>query len=314
MFYKLRIFLGFLLLLVVVSCTIRINEKMVLNDFTKKYDSVEINTKIKNDFNLTKNKDLKNEEILFSKKLMDKSTNNLFVDENINFERKYFQPNDSITLEYFEVIPKNPTKTIYFFIGNLDSIFEQYQNITKLSIATESKIFCLNYRGYGFSNGQLDIKSQIADNQKFYEYTKQNIIGKTIGVGYSLGSIYATQLSIQNNFEELVLLEAFSSTKDAFKFYKKQNTKGIKRFAYPFIKLTADDYLLNISNTNKLKNFVGRLLLVHSKDDNMLPYVMSENLFQNSISKNKKLIILENGQHNAPFVNGNWEKILLEIK
>ena len=304
----------FYILLILTSCTIRIDEKMVLHDFTKKYDSIEINNKIKNDFNLTKNEDWKKEEILFSKRLMDKSTNNLILDGNITFERKYFQPNDSITLEYFEVIPKNPTKTIYFFIGNLDSIFEQYQNIKKLSIATESKILCLNYRGYGFSNGQLDIKSQIADNQKFYEYTKQNIIGKTIGVGYSLGSIYATQLSVQNNFEGLVLLEPFSNTKDAFKFYKKQNTKGIKRLAYPFIKLTTDDYLLNISNTNKLKNFVGRLLLVHSKDDNMLPYVMSENLFQNSISKNKKLITLENGQHNAPFVNGNWEKILLEIK
>lgn len=168
----------FYILLILTSCTIRIDEKMVLHDFTKKYDSIEINNKIKNDFNLTKNEDWKKEEILFSKRLMDKSTNNLILDGNITFERKYFQPNDSITLEYFEVIPKNPTKTIYFFIGNLDSIFEQYQNIKKLSIATESKILCLNYRGYGFSNGQLDIKSQIADNQKFYEYTKQNILEK----------------------------------------------------------------------------------------------------------------------------------------
>jgi alpha-beta hydrolase superfamily lysophospholipase len=287
---------------------------MVLNDFQKPYNHHEIENEILENFKKENNNIKKNQDVEFSKKLLDKNENLLYQNEKIKFLRKYFKNSDNLNSEYFIITPQKPENTIYYFIGNLDNIFSHYSNIVKLSEETNSKILCLNYRGYGFSDGKLDLQTQLKDNQAFYEITKNEIKGSIWTFGYSLGSIYATYLGSDNKFDKIVLSAPFSNSKDAFKYFKKQNTKGIKRIAYPFVKLTADDYLLNISNTKKLENFRGNLIITHAKDDNILPFEMSENLIKNCKCANKKLIEIKHGSHGAPINTENWKKLLEVLK
>ena len=287
---------------------------MVLYDFQKPYNQDDIKNEILEKFNSDKDSAEKKQNIAFSKKLLDRNQNLLFQDNNIQFQRKYFKNSDNLNSEYFIITPEKPEHTIYYFIGNLDNIFSHFPNLIKLSKDTNSKIISLNYRGYGFSDGKLDLQTQIKDNQAFFELTKNEIIGNVWSLGYSLGSIYATYLGSDNNFSRIILLAPFSNSKDAFKYYKKQNTKGIKRLAYPFVKLTADDYLLNISNTKKLENYNGNLILIHAKDDDNLPIEMSYNLIDKCKCSNKKLIEIENGNHGASMKMENWEKLIKELK
>jgi len=85
---------------------------------------------------------------------------------------------------------------------------------------------------------------------------------------------FATYSAVDNNINTLYLLAPVSSTEQMRRNVKKQNTKGAKTLMRAFIKMTAEDYLLSISNTDKIKNYKETLIVFHGTNDKMLPYKM----------------------------------------
>jgi hypothetical protein len=68
---------------------------------------------------------------------------------------------------------------------------------------------------------------------------------------------YGLKLSADNKINNLYLLSPFSETKDYLSYFKNQNMRGGKILLKPFIRITAEDYLLKISNVEKIKNYYG---------------------------------------------------------
>ncbi|MEO8515219.1 MAG: alpha/beta hydrolase [Flavobacterium sp.] len=234
---------------------------------------------------------------------------------DFRLNRNFFKANDSIRLEYFEFIPKNYTKTGLFFLGNGSSVIKVSEKLEELSKKTATKIYVLNYRGYGKSDGVPSFKTQFKDNTKFLNFViERDNMKPKLAIGYSLGSISATYLAIENNFEELYLLAPLSNAEEAIAFLKKQKTSGIKSVLRPFIKISTEQHLLKISNTEQIKNYHGKLVIAHAKDDTVLPYEMGKELYETNQSTNKKLITIEKGGHAAPVYSDNWETIIDLIK
>ena len=77
-------------------------------------------------------------------------------------------------MEYFVFKPKNADKVGVYFLGNGSNIFNFTDNLFELSDKTNSKIYVLNYRGYGKSDGTPSFKTQFDDDNYFYNYIKKN--------------------------------------------------------------------------------------------------------------------------------------------
>lgn len=234
--------------------------------------------------------------------------------DDVSFNRNYIQINDSIKLEYFIFEPKKYLKSGIFFLGNGSNILYTYKKLEELSVETKSKVYVLNYRGYGKSEGTPSFKTVFEDNSSFLEFIKCTGNNIDFVIGYSLGSLSATYLATDNKINNLILLAPFSNTDDMFTFIKNKNTKGFKSIARPFVKFSAEDYLLNLSSTEKISMYNGRLVISHAVDDESLPFEMSKKLYYNCPSQQKELIEIDKRGHNAPFMNRYWEELISKLK
>lgn len=234
--------------------------------------------------------------------------------ENVTLKRRFAYSNDSIRAEYFIFEPTIINRNALFFLGNGSSIFNFATNLFQLAAQTNSRIYVINYRGYGNTNGVPSFKTQFFDNQHFIDsiVKKQSRIDYI--VGYSLGSVFATHAAYDNQIDELYLLAPFSNATEIIGHLKKQYTRGLKVIVRPFIRLTAEDYLTRISNTEKITKYLGRLTIFHGTKDDQLPYFMGKHLYEISHSQRKELITIRNGGHGAIFKTENWSQLIDRIK
>lgn len=288
-----------------VSCkTISIPSSAVFS--SSKYDSLQY----KNYEQIEKQNYVK----LITNNLLDKEITTISSNENIEINRHFLHVNDSTILEYLTFKPAQSSKRGLFFLGNQSTALNVFSELEKLALATNSEILVLNYRGYGNSTGNPDFKTSFGDNQFFYNELIKSNRNIDFAIGYSLGSVHATYLATENNIGQIVLLAPFSETKDIFQFFKKKGMKGIKVLFRPFIKLTAEAYLLDLSNSEKISSYKGKLLVMHALDDENLPFKMGKQVFEKCETSTKNFIELEDGGHIAPLKFVNLDKIIPYLK
>lgn len=294
-----------------ISCkTIQISENKVFKE--GKYDYNRYNRYIENsDFSVAEKKE-------FSQILTDiiKTDKSEIINKNdFHLSRNFFKANDSIQLEYFEFAPKNYDKTGVFFLGNGSSVVRVMDELEELSTKSATKIYLLNYRGYGKSDGRPSFKTQFKDNTSFLNFiTEKDHQKPKIVIGYSIGTIAASYLASENNLDELYLLAPISNAEETIAYLKKDKTKGLKSIFRPFIKITTEEHLLKISNTEKIKNYTGKLTILHALDDSVLPYKMGKELFDISPSSRKEMITIENGGHGSVFFKRYWDQVIEMMK
>ncbi|MCG2611119.1 lysophospholipase [Flavobacterium sp. SM15] len=311
MFFTLKIsrFVIFGFLLFFISCkTIEIQEKNAFRDSKYNYDFYE---KQLEHSKLSQENKNQLHSILYDLVKTDKTE--IVTNDSIAIRRDFFKPNDSIKLEYFEFTPKNYKKSGLFFLGNGSTILRVFNELKEMAIASQTQIYVLNYRGYGKSEGEPSFKTVFKDNQAFLNLIqKSNKIDFVIG--YSLGTVSATYLATDNKINELILLSPISNARESISVIKKRQTRGVKSVVRPFIKLTMPEYLADLSNNEKIKAYKGKVIVMHSKDDETLPYSMGLGVYRSITSPNKEFISLEHGGHKAPFEQSNWNMIIDRLK
>ncbi|GEM56310.1 alpha/beta hydrolase [Flavobacterium branchiophilum NBRC 15030 = ATCC 35035] len=290
------------------SCkTIKVSEKSAFQESKYKLEASSSYIKLSN-----KSENEKNTAIQALNKVIETQDTLIFNINEVELLRNFIN-HDNIKMEYFVFKPKNIQKIGVYFLGNTTNILNVTDYLIELSAQTNAKIYVLHYRGYGKSEGTPSFKSQFDDNNYFFKTLLASNQQIDFVLGYSLGSVFATYAAIDNNIHNIFLLSPFSETKDYFTHFKNQSMKGGKSLLKPFVKITADDYLLNISNINKLKSFKGKLVIFHGKSDNILPYTMGKKIYNSYISNTKKLYTIEGGNHSAAFQQDQWEQLINEI-
>lgn len=294
------------LCVIINSCTYRITEQSVIGKYTTvPYDSARISRYIKNltDSNL----------IASMQNLSNTKINVFYKGDSLTVIRDYLPVNDSITLEYFTFLPQIITQTIYVFSGYGALNVGLFPSLMMLAKADNAKIISLCYSGYGNSSGSFSVLRQFEYNQQFFNLLSNTYTGKISVMGYSMGSLYATRLAVDNEIDNLFLLAPISDSYDMAK-KAKNDANGIYMAVMPFVKLQYDADLQQISNVEQLMKYKGKVAIFHAKDDRTLPFSMSEKLYESSISANKSLTLYETGDHGAPFDNDNWKKIIEMLK
>jgi len=187
-------------------------------------------------------------------------------------------------------LPNKDVKfTLLFCHGNGGNVSHRIQKLLMLS-QLGLEIFIFDYRGYGKSQGRPSEIGLYMDAQAAYDYlvSKRGAEPERIVLyGESLGGAVAINLAISKNIKAIILEDTFSSVRD------------MARVTFPYVPafLVSAKY----DSVSKIKNISSPKLIIHSINDDIIPYSLSEKLFE--AASEPKTFLKLTGSHNTAFLD-----------
>lgn len=186
------------------------------------------------------------------------------------------------------LMPENTTSkgTIIFFHGNSGSLFSHYSLITPL-VKYGYTVFLFDYSGFGYSEGKSTQKNALGDGQAVIQYvcdslreSQENIIIYGQSFGGQL-AITAYLNNKNNKIKGIVSEGTFTSSKDIAKHHLGLTGKVLTKQTF--------------NAKESIKNIEIPMLIIHSKEDSIVPFQMGRELF-NSANSPKKFLEID-GKH-----------------
>lgn len=184
-------------------------------------------------------------------------------------------------------------KTLLYFHGNAGNISHRRESIQEFHELGLDQLV-IDYSGYGRSEGHASEHAMYADAQAAWHYTRQvkNVAADNILIfGRSLGGAVALDLadSLTGNEKAgaLILESTFTSARDM--------AKRVVPLISPLIYQR-----FQFNSLKKIKRYHGPLLIIHSREDEVIPFFMGEKLFA-AANQNKHFVAI-NGDHNSGFL------------
>lgn len=184
-------------------------------------------------------------------------------------------------------------KALLYFHGNAGNISGRRESIEEFHQLGFDQLV-IDYSGYGGSEGEASEQSLYADAQAAWRYVRdqKNVAAKDVIIfGRSLGGAVAAELAVSLDSSEragaLILESTFTSARDM-----------AKRMVPLISPLIYQRYAFN--SLDKIKHYRGPLLIIHSRDDELIPYSMGQRLF--AAANESKRFVTINGDHNSGFL------------
>lgn len=175
--------------------------------------------------------------------------------------------------------------------GNMGDRIESLKIFNSLGLST----LIVDYRGFGRSTGTPSESGLYEDAETAWRYLTGNRgidPMKIVVFGRSLGGGVATHLTHRHSTRALILESAFTSVHD------------LTTDHYPFlpVRWLMNDKFDSMSRIHALQT--GALLIIHSTDDEIVPYRHGEELFE-AARGNKELLTISGGHNNGFIVTGD---------
>ena len=207
----------------------------------------------------------------------------------LDFESVEFETDDGIKLHAWFVPAVEPRGTLLFFHGNAGNISHRLDSLRifhDLSLST----LILDYRGYGQSEGTPSEEGTYRDAEAALRFLQQQrgvAAEDDIVFGRSLGAAVAAHLATRYQVRALILESAFTSVPDmAAALYPFLPTRWLVRFSY--------------ATKDSVENRSCPLLVIHSRDDEIVPFEQGQALFA-AANPPKRFLELRGG-HNDGFL------------
>ncbi len=210
-------------------------------------------------------------------------------DWGLDYQDVNLTTSDNIQLHGWYIPRKDSNKVLLFFHGNAGNISHRGASIAifhRLGL----NVLIIDYRGYGKSQGDPDEAGLYRDADAAWHYlTGERGVDKNniIIFGRSLGGSVATRLAADVQPAALILESTFSSARD------------MAKTLFPIIyRLFIFRYRFN--SMDRIKKIDCPLLLLHSPEDEIIPFHIGEKLF-NAAVEPKQLVKMK-GDHNNGFL------------
>jgi len=207
----------------------------------------------------------------------------------LEFESVHFETADGVKLFGWFIPADNARGVILFCHGNAGNISHRLDSI-QIFHRLGLDVFIFDYRGYGQSEGSPTEEGTYQDAEAAWQYlieTRQTDPSQIIIFGRSLGGAVASWLAQSHQPGALILESTFTSLPEvAATHYPYLPVRFLLRFQY---------------NTAE---YLGRIdcpvLIVHSRDDEIMPFSHGRRLFE--IAGEPKELLEIHGTHNEGFI------------
>lgn len=210
-------------------------------------------------------------------------------DWGLEYEDVELTTSDKVQLHGWYLPVTKSKQVILFFHGNGGNISHRGDSL-EIFHSLGLNVLIIDYRGYGKSEGVMSEQGFYLDAMAAWQYlvNKRGYQPQEIILfGRSLGGAVATQLATQVDEKALIIESTFSSVKDMASMLMPLASKLI--------------FLRYSFNTEKIINQVASpILLMHSKDDDIVPYELGEKVF--AAAKSPKYFFELHGSHNDGFM------------
>ena len=207
----------------------------------------------------------------------------------LNFEDLYFTAEDGTSLNAWYIPAESTRTTILFCHGNAGNISNRLESIEQFH-RLGLNVFIFDYRGYGQSKGSPDEEGTYQDAFAAWQYLierKDLQPNEIIIFGRSLGGAVATWLATQTEPLGLIIESSFTSIPNlASKVYPFIPVRLLSRFQY--------------NSEENIKRIKAPVLVVHSRDDDIIPFDHGKSLFARASEPKRFLEI--NGLHNDGYL------------
>lgn len=207
----------------------------------------------------------------------------------LSYEPVRFEASDGVGLAGWFIPAEKPRGIVLFCHGNAGNIshrLESIQVLHRLGLDT----FIFDYRGYGQSGGRITERGTYRDAEAAWRYLvedRQIDRTKIVIFGRSLGGTIAAWLAQDHTPKALIIESTFISVRDiAAQLYPYLPVRLMSRFNY-----NAVDYIRGVNCP---------VLIVHSRDDEMIPFSHGEKLFE-AANEPKEFLEIR-GSHNEGFI------------
>jgi len=205
------------------------------------------------------------------------------------FENISFETSDSIELSGWFIPGDNARGVILFCHGNAGNISHRLESI-QIFHQLGLDVFIFDYRGYGQSEGKPTEHGTYEDAEAAWQYLveeRQMSPSQVIIFGRSLGGAVASWLAQSHTPGALILESTFTSLPDiAATLYPYLPVRLLLRFEY--------------DTAEYLSRVYCPVLIVHSPDDEIMPFRHGQQLFE--IAREPKKFLEISGTHNEGFI------------
>ncbi len=206
-----------------------------------------------------------------------------------DYEDVTLETSDGLKLHGWYVPAAQARGVVLFLHGNAGNISHRLDSIAvfrELGLDT----LIIDYRGYGRSEGKPSERGTYLDAEAAWHYlvdTRGVAANRIIFFGRSLGGAVVAWLATQYRPAAVIIESSFSSALDmARKLYPIMPVRLITRLEYP------------------VSEYVSRLrcalLVIHSRDDEIIPFTMAEAIYDSAAEPKSLLEIW--GDHNNGFL------------
>ncbi len=207
----------------------------------------------------------------------------------LKYEDVKFTSSDNVTIHGWFVTVENPRGVILFCHGNAGNISHRLDSL-RLFAELGFSTLIFDYRGYGKSEGSPTEKGTYLDSEAAYNYLvqKRGVKPERIVLfGRSLGAAVAAHLVTREKCAALIMESGFTSVPDL----------GQQLYPYLPVRLLSR---LSYNSEKILKTITCPILVVHSQDDEIIPFSHGWQLFE--AANEPKQFLKMRGDHNNGFL------------
>jgi hypothetical protein len=203
----------------------------------------------------------------------------------VPIEDVWLAASDGVRLHAWFVRGAAPTVTILFFHGNAGNVSDRLDWLIEVA-GLPADVLALDYRGYGRSEGRPSEAGLYQDAEAAYRWlTEERRVppARLVLYGKSLGGGPACELAARRPARALILQSTFTNVPD------------MARVALPFMPRAL--VRTRFDNLAKVARITVPTLIVHSRDDEMIPFAMAERL-HGAAAGPKRLAAFRGAGHN----------------
>ena len=184
-------------------------------------------------------------------------------------------------------------RVVLFCHGNTGNISHR-RYVVDLCHEMQLSLFLFDYRGYGKSRGKSTLDTLKQDGDQAYRYLRGELGYRSDEIiiwGESLGGLVACHIASRYPAHRLLLMATYADLASL----SLESESTWTKLAYPFL-LWQDE-----SNIKKLSSSSTPTLILHSIEDELIPYSHAFRLYW-SINHQWKNILLVKGGHGNPVI------------